>query len=139
MVWSQYVWEANTGLDADGSDEDVSREDAPLNIEDWEVEYSDELTRMWHTIELLLYDAGIHHSGRFVDFVEFCHMEHDADTVPRVTWEYQEQTAWFEERLAHVWKHVRRVVDDNGLHERVMRGATFNSFLNLCKNYMDVY
>jgi hypothetical protein len=139
MVWSQYVWEANTGFDPDASDNDDSHEDTPLNIEDWEVEYSDELSRMWNTIQLLLYDAGIQHSGRFVDFVEFCHTEHDADTVPRVTWEYQEQTAWLEERLAYVWRNIRRTVNDNGLHEKMMRGATFNTFLSLCKNYMNIY
>ena len=137
MVWSQYVWEASTGFDPDASDDDDAREDAPLNIEDWEVEYSDELTRMWNTIQLLLYDAGIQHSGRFVDFVEFCRVEHD--TIPKVTWEYQEQTTWLEERLAHVWRNVRQTVNDNHLHERMMRGATFNSFLNLCKNYMNIY
>lgn len=138
MVWSQYVWEASAGFDPDASDDDDAREDAPLNIEDWEVEYSDELTRMWNTVQLLLYDAGIQHSGRFVDFVEFCHAEHEHGTVPRATWEYQEQTAWFEERLAHVWRKVRQAVNDNHLHEEMMRGATFNTFANFCKNNMNI-
>jgi hypothetical protein len=43
MVWSQYVYEANTGFDADASDDDEYNDNTPLNIEDWEVEYSDEL------------------------------------------------------------------------------------------------
>jgi len=30
-------------------------------------------------------------------------------------------------------------VNDNRLHEKMMRGATFNTFLNLCKNYMNIY
>ena len=29
MVWSQYVWEANTGFDPDASDNDDSHEDTP--------------------------------------------------------------------------------------------------------------
>jgi hypothetical protein len=43
MVWSQYVYEANTGFEADVSDDDEFNDNTPLNIEDWEVEYSDEL------------------------------------------------------------------------------------------------
>jgi hypothetical protein len=46
---------------------------------------------------------------------------------------------WYEERLAHVWRSVRRVVNDNGLHEHMMRGASFNTFLDFCKNIMSVY
>jgi hypothetical protein len=39
MVWSQYVYEANTGFDADVSDDDeFNNEHTPLNIEEWEVE-----------------------------------------------------------------------------------------------------
>ena len=45
MVWSQYVYEATVDLDSYGSgDDDDAHEHTPLNIEDWEVEYSDELT-----------------------------------------------------------------------------------------------
>jgi hypothetical protein len=62
-------------------------------------------------------------------------MEHDP-LQERVTWEYQEQTKWYEERLAHIWKHVRRTVNDNSLHEEMMRGAQFNDFLDYAKNYM---
>jgi hypothetical protein len=58
MVWSQYVYEATTGFDADASDDDELNDNTPLNIEDWEVEYSDELKMMWNTIRTLLYDAG---------------------------------------------------------------------------------
>ena len=139
MVWSQYVYEATTGFDHDGSGEDdeLNERDAPLNIENWEVEYSDELSTMWNTMRTLFYDARIEHSGRFCDFVEFCFTEHDE--IPPVSWEYQEQHMWYEERLAHVWRSVRRVVNDNGLHEHMMRGASFNNFLDFCKNIMSVY
>ena len=138
MVWSQYVDEATIGFDAhDSDDDDFNHENTPLNIEDWEVQYSDELHMMWNKIDTLLYDAHITHSGKFCDFVEFCFMEHDP-IQERVTWEYKEQAGWYEERLAYIWKHVRRTVNDNGLHEEMMRGATFNDFLDYAKNYMRV-
>ena len=139
MVWSQYVDEANIGFDAYISDDDeLKNEHTPLNIEDWEVEYSDELHVMWNKINTLLYDAGITHEGKFCDFVEFCFMEHES-TQEKVKWEYEEQTMWYEERLAYIWRHVRRTINDNGLHEEMMRGATLNDFLNYAKNYMCIW
>lgn len=138
MVWSQYIYEASTGFDPDASDDDEIIDDTPLNIEDWEVEYSDELWHMWNTIRTLMYDAGIEHSGKFCDFVEFCFKEHDS-YHERVTWEYQEQTKWYEERLSYVWRNVRRIVNENGLHEYMLRGATFYHFADFAKNYMCIY
>ena len=131
MVWSQYVYEANTGFDADASDDDEFNDTTPLNIEDWEVEYSDELRYMWGTINTLLYDAYINHSGKFCDFVEFCFTEHDP---------YQERvSSEHEEQLHYIWKRIRRIIDDNGLHEEMMRGATFYHFVDFVKNYMHLY
>ena len=138
MVWSQYVYEATTGFDADASDDDELNDNTPLNIEDWEVEYSDELKMMWNTIRTLLYDAGLEHRGQFVDFVEFCYDEHDS-YHERVVWEYDEQTRWYEEKLAHIWRNLRRIINDNGLHEEMMRGATFYHFVDYAKNYLSVY
>ena len=90
MVWSQYVDEANIGFDAYISDDDeLKNEHTPLNIEDWEVEYSDDLHMMWNTINTLMYDAHIQHSGKFCDFVEFCYEEHLPITEP-VDWGSQE-------------------------------------------------
>jgi hypothetical protein len=40
-------------------DDEFNNDNTPLNIEDWEVEYSDELRYMWDTINTLLYDAYI--------------------------------------------------------------------------------
>lgn len=138
MVWSQYVFEATSGFDHDGTDDDeLNERDAPLNIEDWEVEYSDELSYMWNTMRTLLYDAHIQHSGSLSDFVQFCFTDHDV--IPPVTWEYQEQGRWYEERLEHVWRNLRRIVNQNGLHPYMMRGASFNTFLHFCKNIMNVY
>jgi len=135
MVWSQYVYEATSGFDPDVSDDDeFDDEHTPLNIEDWEVEYSDELYHMWNTMNTLLYDAQIEHTGKFCDFVEFCYVEHDTG-LTSLTWEDQ----WYDERLAHIWKNIRRSINDNGFHEDMMRGATFNDFSNFTKNYMCIY
>ena len=100
MVWNQYVFEANNGYEYENESEDEYNEDIiEQTIEDWEIEFSDELHFMWNILRTLLYDARIEHTGRFCDFVEFCHLEHEE--IPRVTWEYQEQTKWYEERLTH--------------------------------------
>jgi hypothetical protein len=138
MVWSQYIYEASTGFDHYASDDEDIIDDTPLNIEDWEVEYSDELWHMWNSIRTLMEDAHINHSGNFNDFVEFCFKEHDSYN-DRVTWEYPEQTIWYEERLAHIWRNLRRNVNDNHLHEEFMRGVTFYHFVDFAKNYMCIY
>jgi hypothetical protein len=131
MVWSQYVYEANTGFDADASDDDDFNDNTPLNIEDWEVEYSDELKMMWNTIRTLLYDAGLEHSGQFVDFVEFCYDEHNP---------YHERVGTSHDQVLHdIWRHIRRVVNDNGLHEEMMRGATYYHFVDYAEKYLSVY
>ena len=132
MVWSQYVYEATVDLDSYASgDEDDGHDITPLNIEDWEVEYSEELGFMWNMINTLLYDARIKHSGKFCDFVEFCFTEHDS-YHERVTTEYEVQ-------LHHIWKNLRRVINDNGLHEEMMRGATFYHFVVFANNFMCLY
>jgi predicted nucleotidyltransferase len=132
MVWSQYVYEATVDLDSYASgDEDDGHDITPLNIEDWEVEYSEELGFMWNMINTLLYDARIRHSGEFCDFVEFCYDEHDP---------YRErETSDYDVQLAHIWKNIRRVVNDNGLHEDMMRGATFYHFVAFANNFMYLY
>ncbi len=139
MVWCQYVYEATTGNDVEvDSDGEFIEDEYEQTIEDWEVQYSDELHMMWNKIDTFLYDAHITHSGQFCDFVEFCYKEHDP-LQERVTWEDEEQHVWYEERVAYIWKHVRRTVNDNGLHEEMMRGAAFNDFLDFVKNYMCIY
>jgi len=131
MVWSQYVYEANTGLDTYASDDDEVVDNTPLNIEDWEVEYSDELRMMWNVIRTILYDAYIEHTLKFCDFVEFCYTEHDP---------YEEAEPFeHQDVLYDIWKNLRRIIRDNGLHEEMMRGATFYHFMNYAKNYMRVY
>src|SRR6056300_620237 len=139
MVWSQYVYEACTGFEtSQASDDEELTDETPLNVEDWQVQYSEELWYMWDTMNTLMYDAYIQHTGTFSDFAEFCYMEHDP-YQERVTWEHQEQTKWYEERLSHIWRNLRRIVNNNGLHEEMMRGATFYHFVDYAKNYMCIY
>ena len=129
MVWGQYVYEASNGFEPDVSDDDeFNDEHTPLNIEDWEVEYSEELWHMWNNIRTILYDAHIEPSGEFCDFVEFCYIEHDS---------YHDHVVSENEDLLHyIWKRIRRIINDNGLHEEMMRGATFYHFVDFAKNYM---
>jgi len=127
MVWSQYVYEANAGMDAHASDDDEWNDDTPLNIEDWEVKYSEELWMMWGTMCTLLYDAVVDHTCTFTDFVAFCYVEHD---------EHRGGTDTYDETLLHIWKYLRRIVNANGLHEEFMRGATFAHF---CTFFQDKY
>ena len=131
MVWSQYVYEAHNGFDVDASDDDEFNDNTPLNIEDWEVEYSDELHMMWNTIRTLLYDARIEHSGEFCDFVEFCYEEHNP-YIERVETEHDDV-------LYYIWGHLRRIVNANDIHEDVMRGASYYHFIKFMENYMYLY
>jgi len=121
MVWSQYVYEATTGLDTYFSDDDENNQDAPLTIEDWEVQYTDELWMMWGAMQTLLYDAMLTHTCTFTDFVAFCYVEHNVYADLPVAVEN-------EEKLFHIWKSLRRIVNANGLHEEMMRGAGFYHF-----------
>ena len=51
MVWNQYVYEATSGNDVDiDSDVELYEDDIELTVEDWEIEYSGELTMMWDTV-----------------------------------------------------------------------------------------
>ena len=120
MVWSQYVDEATIGFDADISDDDEFADSGLHTIEDWEVEYSDELSMMWGIIRTLLYDAGIEHTCEFIDFVEFCYTEHD----PYVEMSYFEH----HDLLLSIWAQLRRVIHNNHLHEEMMRGASVGHF-----------
>ena len=137
MVWYQYVWEATTGNEAPVSDDENDQDTDPLSFEDWELQYSDVLHMMWNTTRTLLHDAHITYSGDVNDFTRFCYTEHDP-LVKRVCFEYQEQTNWFEPRLMHVWKNIRRIVDTNGLHEELLRGATFWNFMQFSRDILCV-
>jgi len=139
MVWSQYVYEANIGFDpVISDDEENNEENTPMNIEEWEVKYSYELWYLWGMINTLLNDAYIEHTMKFGDFVEYCYTEHD-EYLGHDTFEYSEQTEWYEERLAYIWKNIRRIVRDNRLTGEMMRGASLEHFIDFSKNYICIY
>src|SRR6056300_973579 len=137
MVWNQYVYEADIGTDVHMSDDEHEIEDTIQTIDDWEHEYHEVLVMMWNTIRTLLHDSHITHSGNYWDFVNFCFTEH-VSLDKRVCFEYEEQTTWFEVRIANVWKSVKRIKDGNGLHEELMRGATFWNFMIFCRDILCV-
>lgn len=130
MVWHQYVWEATTGNEVE-SDDDTSfpQDKRGVTFEDWQLEYSDVLDMMWNTLRTLMYDAHLVHSEHRCDFDVFCYTEHDPMTS--VQFEYEDE-------LVHIWRHLRRIVDDNGLHQECMRGATFYNFVSFCKHVIRV-
>ena len=134
MVWEQYVHEAHADLDTYVSDDDDVCEEIITNVEDWEVEYSDELRMLWNTMNTLLYDAHIEHTGEFCDFVEFCFTEHD----PRMEC-ISFGDEWYEERFWYIWKKLRQIINRNGLHEEMMRGANLYHFIDYVKKNMGVY
>ena len=77
MVWSQYVYEATNGNDAEHSDYDEEIHiDEPLHINDWELHYQDDLRYMWGILQQYLYDSATSHLilnfADYNDFVEFC-------------------------------------------------------------------
>ena len=131
MVWHQYVWEATTGNEAHLSDDEHDQDTTPLSFEDWELQYTDVLRMMWNTTRTLLHDAHVTYSGDVNDFTRFCYTDHDPRDT-RVCFEYQE----FEPRMMHVWKNIRRIVDANGLHEEILRGATFWNFMEFSRDIL---
>lgn len=108
MVWSQYVYEASTGLDVEttyssGGEEEVvgGDQDVGLNICDWELEYSEELWDIWYLLKQLIRDAFLEHIlltndyCTYNDFVEFCYYgAYDDDYAGPVP---------FSENLRYIW------------------------------------
>jgi hypothetical protein len=77
MVWSQYVYEATHGNEADNSDNEYEVNiDEPLHINDWEMKHQDDLRYMWGILQQYLDDAVMSHFmlkfAKYDDFVEFC-------------------------------------------------------------------
>jgi hypothetical protein len=125
MVWSQYVYEANANTDVLPSDEDEYDEDVHLSIEDWQIKYSDELWELWRIVEQLIHDAFLERElmtdCTFSDFAEFCSMEHtdDCDFV------------WipYESNLSYIWRHIQDFLEDTGLYNEFMPGATYDHWV----------
>ena len=125
MVWSQYVYEANANTDALPSDDEEYDEDVHLTIEDWQIKYSDELWELWRIVEQLIHDAFLERElmtdCTFSDFAEFCSTEHtdDCDFV------------WipYESNLSYIWRHIQDFLEDTGLYNEFMPGATYDHWV----------
>lgn len=140
MVWSQYVYEATVGYDAASSDDDEFVEDSQLNVEDWQITYSEELWELWDIVQSLLKDAYLEKelmtNCTFSDFAEFCYDEHkdDCDFV------------WipYESTLSYIWRHIQEYIDAKGLKTEFMSGATFDHWVRFASDhssekYVNIY
>jgi hypothetical protein len=131
MVWSQYVYEATEGYDVIPSDEEDMNDELHLSIEDWQIKYSDELWALWDIIQQLLKDAYLEHTllteCDFSDFAEFCYTEHDDDC----------DYVWipYEFHLSYIWRRVQEYVDDLGMYNEIMSGATFDHWVRFVAQY----
>tara|TARA_Y100000389_G_scaffold149388_1_gene148706 strand:- start:3446 stop:3862 length:417 start_codon:yes stop_codon:yes gene_type:complete len=138
MVWNQYIYEANVGYDTENNSEDETEETFDeYTGEDWKDDFPDDIRFMWNSICTLLYDAHIEHSGNLCDFVEFCNYMHD--DIPSTTWDNEQQTEWYEERLEHVWDFLCDFIRRRGLSNKILTNASFNNFVDYAKNIMCIY
>ena len=125
MVWSQYVYEANANTDALPSDEEEYDEDVHLTIEDWQIKYSDELWELWGIVEQLIHDAFLEGElmteCTFSEFAEFCSTEHTDDC----------HFVWipYESNLSYIWRHIQDFLEDTGLYNEFMPGATYDHWV----------
>ena len=125
MVWSQYVYEANANTDTLPSDEEEYDEDVHLTIEDWQIKYSDELWELWGIVEQLIHDAFLEGElmteCTFSEFAEFCSTEHTDDC----------HFVWipYESNLSYIWRHIREFLEDTGLYNEFMPGATYDHWV----------
>lgn len=134
MVWSQYVYEAEVGLDVVSSDDDIEHEfDSHLNIHDWGVEYSDELWYLWDTIRSYLYDAMLENilftNATFTDFEEFCYIEH-GDNMSYGMSPYNNE-------LYYIWTKILQYLEEANLQGEFMRNARFEDFVDFVMIHTD--
>ena len=131
MVWSQYIEDANTGLDVIASDEEHFEDELHLSTEDWQIKYSDELWALWDLVRELIRDAYLEHilltECDFSDFAEFCYIQHE-DSHGYVWSPY-------ETNLAYIWIRMQDYIDDLGLYNEIMTNATFDHWLKFVIRY----
>lgn len=119
------MYEANANTDAFPSDEDEYDEDVHLTIEDWQIKYSDELWELWGIVEQLIHDAFLEGElmteCTFSEFAEFCSTEHTDDC----------HFVWipYESNLSYIWRHIREFLEDTGLYNEFMPGATYDHWV----------
>jgi hypothetical protein len=131
MVWSQYIYEANEGFDVEVSDEEELEDELHLSIEDWQIKYSDELWALWDIIQQLIRDAFLEHvlmsDCTFSDFAEFCYESHEDDC----------DFVWipYESNLSYIWGHMKDYLEDTGLYDEFMPGATFDHWVRFAHRH----
>ena len=131
MVWSQYVYEATEGFDAEVTDEEEFDDDIHLSVEDWQIKYSDELWYLWDMIQQLIRDAFLEHrlmtECTFSDFAEFCYESHEDDC----------DFVWipYEAHLSYIWRHMKEYIEDMGLYGEFMPSASFDHWVRFAAQH----
>ena len=131
MVWSQYVYEATEGFDAEVTDEEEFDDDIHLSVEDWQIKYSDELWYLWDMIQQLIRDAFLEHrlmtECTFSDFAEFCYESHEDDC----------DFVWipYEAHLSYIWRHMKEYIEDMGLYDEFMPNASFDHWVRFAAQH----
>jgi len=121
MVWSQYVYEGNYGLDVDeqvSGDEDSTDPSLNSTVHTYYDEFNDELWYLFDNLQELLHDGFMRSDIQFDDFVDFCYYEDDDD-------ERGEEDV----RLSYVWDRLQRLDELNIMGKK--RFATFCEYINL--------
>lgn len=121
MVWSQYVYEGNYGLDVDdqqhSGDEDSSLDPSLNSVHIFYDEFNDELWYLFDYLQILLFDAFLRSNIQFDDFVDFCYYEEDDDIFEE------------DERLVYIWDRLQRLDEWNIMGKKSF--GTFCRYINL--------
>ena len=120
MVWSQYVYEGNYGLDVDdypSGDEDSTDPSLNLTVHAFWDEFNDELWYLFDHLQVLLHDAVLVSRVQFDDFVDFCYYEADETVLEE------------DERLVYIWDRMQRLDETHIMWTK--RFGSFCRFINL--------
>ena len=120
MVWSQYVYEGNYGLDVDdypSGDEDSTDPSLNLTVHAFWDEFNDELWYLFDHLQVLLHDAVLVSRVQFYDFVDFCYYEADETVLEE------------DELLVYIWDRMQRLYETHIMGTK--RFGSFCRFINL--------
>ncbi len=131
MVWSQYLYEGTHGteVDPDESNDTTFIEEDEYGIQEWELEYGEELRELWNMIQILLRDAWIEkeilYRTDYWEFVEFCY----EDSWNRY---FQNNTIniVYRDKLYYIWQKMNEYRRDAGLQGQFWKGANFSHFMD---------
>ena len=113
-----------------------------LSTRNMAIQESTKIKMLWDSMQTLMSDVMvvrgnmqkpkmINHACTFEDFVTFCHSEHTVHAryfpEPYFT-NRQISTLNIEEKLFLIWRNLRRIMNNHGLHDKIMRGASFYHF-----------